>query len=363
MHSFTLALAASLATLVASHDQSQPECIYTSTATEHVTITDIYRPVHTVTVTDYAQHYSPPDQTVTVTVTETQIQTVRSGITYTDTVYQHATTGTDGGVVTVTETNQHNNPYASPTTISEPPYTAPHVPYTSKGQVHVYANSSSTVIQGTGTGYVRPSGYVSQPGHAHYVSPTGGYISHTQNTPPAGTTTSTPAHGTGYSSSPSYSVPSGTGYSPSSIHTVPHGTGYSSSSIYTAPSGTGYSPSSTHTVPHGTGYSSSSIYTVPIGTGYSSSSIYTVPSGTGYSSSSIYTVPGGTGYSTSSIYTVPTGTAYSSSTSAYVTPVSSSSYPVGTSSSATEAPSSTSAEYIPIPTGYYYKIKGRAFRA
>lgn len=344
MHSFTLALAASLATLVASHDQSQPECIYTSTATEHVTITDIYRPVQTVTVTDYAQHYSPPDQTITVTVTEKQVQTVRSGITYTETVYQHAATGKDGGVVTVTETNQHNNPYPSPTTISEPPYTATNLPYTSKGHVHVYANSSSTVIQGTGTGYVRPSGYVSQPGHGHYVSPTGGYNSHTQNTPPAGTathpayettTTSTPAHGTGYSSSPIYSVPSGTGYTPTSIHTVPQGTGYSSSSIYTAPSGTGYSPSSTPTVPHGTGYSSSSIYTIPSGTGYSSSSIYTVP----------------------------TETAYSSSTSAYVTPVTSSSYPVGSSSSATEAPSSTSAEYIPIPTGYYYKMKGRAFRA
>ena len=105
MHSFKLALVASLATLVASHDQSQSEYICTSTATEHVTITDIYRPVQTVTVTDYAQHYSPPDQTVTVTVTEKQIQTVRSGITYTDTVYQHATTGRDGGVETVTETN------------------------------------------------------------------------------------------------------------------------------------------------------------------------------------------------------------------------------------------------------------------
>lgn len=344
MHSFTLALAASLATLVASHDQSQSECIYTSTATEHVTITDIYRPVHTVTVTDYAQHYSPPDQTVTVTVTEKRIQTVRSGITYTDTVYQHATTGRDGGVETVTETNQHNNPYASPTTIYDPPHTATHVPYTSQGHEHVYANSSSTVIQGTGTGYVRPSGYVSQSGRGHYVSPTGGYNSHTHSTPPAGTatypsyettTTSTPPHGTGYSSSPIYSVPSGTGYTPSSIHNVPHGTGYSSSSIYTVPSGTGYSPSSTHTVPQGTGYSSSSIYTVP----------------------------SGTGYSTSSIYTVPTGTAYSSSTSAYQTPVSSSSYPVGTSSSATEAPSSTSAEYTPIATGYYYKVKGRAFRA
>lgn len=325
MQSFTLALVASLATLVASYDQSQSECIYTSTATEHVTITDIYRPVQTVTVTDYVQHNSPQDQTVTVTVTEKQIQTVRSGITYTDTVYQHATTGRDGGVQTVTDI--YNNPDASATTISEPPYTAPHVPYTTKG--HVYANSSA-VIQGTGTGYVHPTGYISQSAHGHYVSPTGGYYTHSQNTPPAGTvtrpsyettTTATPAHGTGYSSSPIYSAPRGTGYSPSSIYTAPRGTGYSSSSIYTVPSGTGYSPSS----------------------------IYTVPSGTGYSPSSIYTVPAGTAYS-------------SSSTSTYVTPASSSSYPTGTGSGATEAPSSTSAEYTPIPTGYY-KIKGRSFRA
>lgn len=342
MRSFTFAFAASLATLVASYDQSQSECIYTSTATEHVTITDIYRPVETITVTDYAQNYPSPDKTITVTVTERQIQTVRSGVTLTEIVYQHATTGRDGDVVTVTENNPHNNPYPSPTIISESPYTAPpHSPYTStKRPLHGYTNSSSTVIQGTGTGYV------SHTGHGHYVSPTGGYHSHTRNTYPASTattpvyettTTSTPVYGTGYSSSPIYSIPSGTGYTPSSIYTVP--------------SGTGYSPSSTNNVPYGTGYSSSSIYTVPTETGYSSSSIYTVSSGTGYS--------------ISSIYTVPTGTAYSSSTSDYVTPVSpSSSYPVKTSSSAIEEPSSsTSAEYNPIPTGNYYKIKGRVFRA
>lgn len=326
MHSFTFALFASLATLVASHDQSQSECIYTSTTTDHITITDIYRPVQTVTVTEYAQHNYPQDQTVTITVTKKEIQTVRSGITYTDTVYQDATTGRDGGVYTVTDINQHNNPDASATIISEPPYTAPHVPYTTNG--HVYANSS-TVIQGTGTGYVRPSGYVSEPRHGYYVSPSGGYYTQSQDTTPAGTathpsyetTTTTPAHGTGYSSSPIYSVPSGTGYS------------------------------------------SSSIYTVPSGTGYSPSSIYTVPSETGYSPSSIYTVPSETDYSASSIYNVPSETAYSYSTSAYVTPVSPSSYNIGTSSSDTEGPSSTSAEYIPIPTGYYYKVKGRAFRA
>ncbi len=188
MKSATLALVASLATLVTSSPQYDQQLVCTATNT--VTITDIYRPVQIVTVTESYR----PVQTVTVTSNYYPVQTVTvtsnyppaRTVTVTDTVtadqggYSTKVIYSDGGLTTVTIPNTFAHTTSTPFTSTRPVYTNSTIPHRtgaglsySTGGIRTsggYLASSSTYPTGTESSFLHPyqTGTGSQPSYTTY---------------------------------------------------------------------------------------------------------------------------------------------------------------------------------------------------